>query len=109
MASRKQNKEQKLELCYSESSAESAVRLLTRSQAASYCNVSSATFSRWIAKGMLPPAIFNTNRWDRRAIDSALDRLSGIQTTKPNAFDQWFEEENARPSKRNSQGQEETR
>lgn len=102
MASRKQNKEQKLEHCYNDSSVESAARLLTRSQAASYCNVSPATFSRWVAKGMLPSAIFKTNRWDRRGIDSALDRLSGIQTTKTNALDQWLEERNARATKRNS-------
>lgn len=102
MASRKQNKNKELEISYNESSVESAARLLTRSQAASYCNVSTATFSRWIANGMLPPAIFNTNRWDRRAIDSALDRLSGIQTTKTNALDQWLEERNARATKGNS-------
>lgn len=102
MAQKTTEQESKRHFGYNVTTAESVSRLLTRAQAARYCSVSSATFSRWIAKGMMPAALVNTNRWDRRAIDAALDRLSGIQTVKSDGFDQWLEERNARASKRNS-------
>lgn len=71
-------------------------RLLTRFQAARYCNVSPTTFSRWISEGILPSPIPRTNRWDQRAIDAALDRISGIHESRVNALDRWKEARNAR-------------
>jgi len=87
---------------YNDYTTESSPRLLARVDAARYCGVSTATFSRWVAKGIVPAAVPYTNRWDRRAIDCALDLLSGIQNHKANAFDQWLEGRNARSAKGDS-------
>ena len=58
-------------------------RLLTRDQVAAYCAIHSSTVDAWVKKGWLPPATFRTGRggttrWDRRAIDRALDARSGL-------------------------------
>ena len=53
-------------------------RGLSRDTAAAYCGVDAATFDRWRADGMVPGPMPGTRRWDRRAIDVALDRLSGL-------------------------------
>jgi hypothetical protein len=53
-------------------------RLLTREEAAAYCRLSRQGFSRWVKTGRLPGPIAGTARWDLRAIDAALDSLSGI-------------------------------
>lgn len=55
-----------------------APRLLTKSQAAAYCGIGTGGFSDWIRKGILPRALKGTQRWDRAAIDAALDRRSGL-------------------------------
>lgn len=68
--------------------SETSPRLLTRSQAAQYCGLSSAQFSNWIAARRLPPPIDGTHRWDRIAIDHALDKLSGVDT-KQSALEEW--------------------
>ncbi|UFW82836.1 helix-turn-helix domain-containing protein [Bradyrhizobium barranii] len=47
---------------------------------ARYCGVTLATLSKWVAEGRLPPPLRGTRRWDRKALDLALDKLSGIQT-----------------------------
>jgi hypothetical protein len=43
------------------------------------CNTLAA-FDRWQQKGIVPPAIPGTSRWDRKALDKALDRASGLVT-----------------------------
>ncbi len=53
-------------------------RLLTREEAAAYCRLSTQGFSQWVKKGRLPRPLPGTARWDLRAIDAALDSLSGI-------------------------------
>jgi len=53
-------------------------RLLSRVEAATYCRLSPQGFSRWVRTGRLPGPIAGTARWDLRAIDAALDLLSGI-------------------------------
>ena len=53
-------------------------RLLTREEAAAYCRLSTQGFSQWVKKGRLPGPLPGTARWDLRAIDAALDSLSGI-------------------------------
>jgi hypothetical protein len=70
-------------------SAVRAPRLLTRAQAAIYCNISVSTFSNWVKIGRLPLPISGTNRWDLRAIDQALDALSGITNEPASALDLW--------------------
>jgi hypothetical protein len=65
-------------------------RGLTRGQAAAYCGLSPAGFDDWVGRGIVPGRIPGTQRWDRRAIDLALDRASGIETNAAGtAFDEW--------------------
>lgn len=53
-------------------------RLMTRAEAAAYCGYSPEHFSRHVAAGRLPQPLPHMHRWDRQAIDRALDALSGI-------------------------------
>lgn len=74
-------------------------RLLSRAEAAAYCSLSAAGFDNWIAAGRLPPAIPGTHRWDRKAIDAALDKISKLApTNEPSAYDQWKAGRHARAS-----------
>lgn len=68
-------------------------RLLTRQQAADYCNLSPSAFSSWVRSGKLPHPLPGTTRWDLKAIDLALDKLSGLHTqTEPSSpLDEWRE------------------
>jgi predicted DNA-binding transcriptional regulator AlpA len=67
-----------------------APRLLTREQAAAYCGVGTATFTAWVRRGIIPSPVSATHRWDRKAIDAALDVLSRIDDKlEGNALDQW--------------------
>jgi predicted DNA-binding transcriptional regulator AlpA len=53
-------------------------RLMSGADAAAYCGVTPATFSKWVADGRAPKPVPGTRRWDRKAIDLALDKASGI-------------------------------
>lgn len=53
-------------------------RLLSRQEAAAYCGCSTATFSGWVAAGHMPKPLFGSKRWDKKAIDDALDKASGL-------------------------------
>ncbi|WP_208024768.1 helix-turn-helix transcriptional regulator [Bradyrhizobium sp. 1(2017)] len=53
-------------------------RLMSGSEAAGYCGVTPATWSKWVAHGSMPRPVIG-RRWDRKAIDLALDKLSGIE------------------------------
>ncbi|SNY94109.1 Helix-turn-helix domain-containing protein [Cohaesibacter sp. ES.047] len=57
-------------------------RLLTKQTAAAYCGISPVTFDAWIRDGLLPPPITGHRRYDRRAIDLALDKLSNLDSTE---------------------------
>jgi hypothetical protein len=81
-------------------SIELAPRLLSREQAAAYCNVSPNTFSQWVRTGKLPPPLPGTTRWDLKAIDFALDAMSGLQQQEISALDDW-RSKRARRSERN--------
>jgi hypothetical protein len=52
-------------------------RLMSGKDAAAYCSVTPETFSKWVASGVMPKAVIG-RRWDKKAIDLALDKLSGI-------------------------------
>ena len=57
-------------------------RGITREEAATYCGCGSmATFSNWVRRGIIPGPVPGTKRWDRKAIDAALDRASGLEIT----------------------------
>ncbi len=65
-----------------------APRLLTRGAMRAYCGgVSWAAIADRIARGQLPgplwglPADHKEARWDRRAVDRALDAASGVPAT----------------------------
>lgn len=81
-------------------------RLASRDQAAAYCRLSLSAFSNWVRNGRLPPPIAGTSRWDLKAIDRALDTLSGLDDaknceTEGAALDEW-RMNRARRSERNS-------
>jgi len=57
-------------------------RGMTREVVAAYCGCgSTASLSDWVRRGIVPGPIPGTKRWDRKAIDAALDRASGLETT----------------------------
>ncbi|MEY9184881.1 helix-turn-helix transcriptional regulator [Bradyrhizobium sp. USDA 313] len=54
-------------------------RLMSGTDVANYCGITLATLSKWITEGRLPPPLPGTRRWDRKALDLALDKMSGIE------------------------------
>ena len=66
-----------------------AARLIDRTKAARYCNLSTSAFSDWVRKGKLPGPLPGTARWDLKAIDRALDVLSGLSSVESSALDDW--------------------
>ena len=70
-----------------------APRCLTRAQAAEYCGCDTVeAFDGWVRKGIVPGPIVGTHRWDRRAIDRALDRRSGLLSDATQSIDEWLAE-----------------
>ena len=65
-----------------------APRLVTEKQAAEAIGVELATFRAWVAAGKLPKPLADCGRYDLKAIDAALDRVSGLNTPS-NALDAW--------------------
>lgn len=73
-------------------------RGLTLDQAAAYAGCATVSaFRDWIRKGIMPGPIPGTHRFDRKAIDAALDRLSGLSTTVPeqSPYEAWKTREGA--------------
>jgi hypothetical protein len=57
-------------------------RGLTAEGAAHYAGCRSVSaFQNWVRKGIMPKPMPGTRRYDRRAIDAALDHLSGLSST----------------------------
>lgn len=54
-------------------------RLMYGPDAAAYLGLTSAAFSKWVAEGRIPKPLPGTRRWDRKAIDLALDKASRIK------------------------------
>lgn len=76
-------------------------RGLSKEDAAAYCGCATvAAFDDWVARGIIPGPIPGTHRWDRKAIDSYLDRASGLQPTIGTAFDDWKATKDARSPQR---------
>lgn len=63
-------------------------RLLTEKEAAESIGLDLATFRNWVASGKMPKPIPDCGKYDLKALDKALDRLSGIETAS-NALDAW--------------------
>jgi hypothetical protein len=58
-----------------------------------------SSFNDWIRRGIMPPPIPGTTKWDLRALDAALDRLSGLQPTiapQASPYDEWKAAQDAR-------------
>jgi predicted DNA-binding transcriptional regulator AlpA len=64
-------------------------RLLTQKAAAAYVGVSTPTFAKWVMEGIFPGPAERTKMWDRKAIDLALHKLSGIEATAEPVVDEW--------------------
>lgn len=71
-------------------------RLVSRSEAAAYCGLKPSRFSELVRDGKMPGAVPGTAKWDMKAIDLYLDRLSGIKSDKPqSALERWKAQQNA--------------
>lgn len=80
-------------------------RLLTRDQAAAYCGLSPESFAAWVKHKIVPGPLPGTRRYDRHALDLALDRRSGLrQETSDAAFARWLDQDNARQAEGHPQG-----
>lgn len=78
-------------------------RLLSRTEAAAYCGFKPSAFSAHVLAGRLPAALPGLRKWDRKAIDTHLDKLSGIDgvnVVSEDPFDAWERQDNARQSQR---------
>lgn len=64
-------------------------RGITASEAAEICGLTISGFQSWVRRGIMPPALPGTNRYDRVAIERRFDELSGEKTTPTNAYDAW--------------------
>lgn len=66
-------------------------RCLTRAEAAEYCGLTVDGFNDWRRRKLIPGPIKGTRRWDRKALDLALDKASGIHEpqTEGGALDEW--------------------
>lgn len=72
-------------------------RLMTRTDAAAYCAVTPSRFYQLVKAGTLPAAVKGTTRYDRKAIDAALDKLGGLaESSELSAFDKWLAEDGSR-------------
>lgn len=55
-------------------------RCLTHEEAAAYCRLEVSGFDSWVARALIPGPIPGTRRWDRKALDRAIDILSNLPT-----------------------------
>jgi hypothetical protein len=70
-------------------------RLKSETEAAETIGIELATFRHLVAAGRLPKAIADFGLYDMKAIDAAIDRMSGIGSAS-NVLDQWREKRSAR-------------
>jgi hypothetical protein len=63
-------------------------RLAGEKEAAESVGLDLATFKSWVECGKLPKPIPDCGKYDLKAIDAALDRLSGLGGAS-NALDAW--------------------
>jgi predicted DNA-binding transcriptional regulator AlpA len=80
---------------------------MTGPEVAAYLGIASATFAKWVANGRAPKPLPGTRRWDRKAIDLALDKISGISSAPVSREDrgeeelqEWIREDEARQAAR---------
>jgi hypothetical protein len=69
-------------------------RLISKAHAAEYCSLTNRGFTGWVRRGVLPPALPGTARWDLKALDARLDQLSGLTPSEADdddTFARWME------------------
>ena len=74
-------------------------RLISLAQAASYCGLSPSGYRAAMRAGRYPGPLSGGRKIDKRALDLAIDKLSGIKTTKPverDGVEEWFAKERER-------------
>ena len=69
-------------------------RVYSRDEAASYVGMSPGHFASLVAEGVLPPPLplRGIKRWDKAALDHALDKLSRLPSSKSDPlspYDAW--------------------
>lgn len=72
-------------------------RLVAEKEAADAVGLDLATFRAWVAGGKLPKPLEGCNKYDLKAIDAAIDRVSGLGGPA-NALDAWRAKGHARSS-----------
>lgn len=72
-------------------------RCLSREEAAAYCGCETVrAFDEWVRKGIVPRPIPGTTKWDRLAIDDALDRFrSNAPSIQADPYEAWKAGRNA--------------
>jgi hypothetical protein len=77
-------------------------RLVSKAEAARYCGVTPATYAKWVLEGIVPPSLPIIGKYDMRALNAALDRLSGIKATEhsEDSFEVWKRGRDAKTSSR---------
>ena len=71
-------------------------RLISLARAASYCGLSTSGYRAATRAGRYPGPVSGGRKIDKRPLDLAIDRLSGIETSNPVALDgveEWFARE----------------
>jgi predicted site-specific integrase-resolvase len=63
-------------------------RLVTEKEAAEIIGIELATFRDWVSCGRLPKPIPECGKFDLKAIDAAIDKISGLGGPS-NALDAW--------------------
>ncbi len=63
-------------------------RLISEQAASQQIGLDLATFRAWVKSGRLPKPLPDCGKYDLKAIDAALDRISGLGTAS-NALDAW--------------------
>ena len=64
-------------------------RLVSEKPAAEQLGLELATFRHWVRTNRLPGPIPDCDKYDMKAIDAALDRISGLGAPE-NALDAWI-------------------
>jgi hypothetical protein len=75
-------------------------RLMSRTEVAAYCGITTSAFADWQRRGIMPGPVPGTRRWDKTAVDRALDKAGGMVNAEPpeSAYQRWKREQNARAS-----------
>ena len=63
-------------------------RLVTDKEGATHLGLEVSQFHHWVEIGRLPKPLADIHKWDMKALDAAIDRLSGIGDSA-NALDAW--------------------